>query len=135
MRNPRLGTLRDKKEKEKVFLSCHVCYMIDRVNMPKSDLPHPLPDDRLTPPRVVETNFQRLRALLAWLHMPESASAVELGCSVFMLRSVLNGTTLPDLDFQQRAYVMSRRWPHGLINIDDWPRPISAERRGKTKGA
>jgi hypothetical protein len=98
---------------------------------------HPLPDsrERKDPPTsaVVETNYQRLRALVAWLNYPEAAASVELGVSVSLLRSVLNGTALPDLDCQTRIYVMSRRWPHGLINIDEWPKPIPAERRGKSK--
>jgi hypothetical protein len=96
--------------------------------------PHPLPvtRERVDPPKtpVVETNYQRLRALLAWLNYPELASAVELGVSRDLLRTILNGTSLPDLDFQQRVYVMSRRWPHGLINIADWPAPAPVRKRG-----
>ncbi len=94
---------------------------------------HPLPDDRQrkAPPTVpvVETNFQRLRALLAWLNYPEQASAVELGVSKTLLRSILNGTSLPDKDCQERIYIMSRRWPHGLINVSDWPAPPPTDRR------
>lgn len=94
---------------------------------------HPLPDTReqKAPPStpVQETNFQRLRALLAWLNYPEQASAVELGVSKTLLRSILNGTSLPDLDCKQRIFVMSRRWPYGLINIEEWPAPPPADRR------
>jgi len=99
---------------------------------------HPLPDSRAPKPApltpVVETNYQRLRALLAWLNYPEAASAVELGVSVTLLRNILNGTALPDLDTQQRIYVMSRRWPHGLINIEEWPKP-APDRRGNPQRA
>lgn len=98
---------------------------------------HPLPDsrERQEPPKspVVETNYQRLRALVAWLNYPEAATSVELGVSVTLLRGILNGTALPDLDCQTRILVMSRRWPYGLIMIEEWPKPIPAERRGKTK--
>lgn len=98
-----------------------------------ADLPHPLPDSRepAAPPKtpVIETNYQRLRALLAWLNYPEQASAVELGVSKTLLRSILNGTSLPDPDCQDRIMVMSRRWPHGLINQKDWPAPPPADRR------
>lgn len=95
---------------------------------------HPLPvtRERVDPPKspVAETNFQRLRALLAWLNYPELASAVELGVSTTLLRGIVNGTALPDLDCMSRIYVMSRRWPHGLIEIADWPRPIPERKRG-----
>lgn len=95
---------------------------------------HPLPDDRQPkgPPKspVVETNFQRLRALLAWLNYPEQASSVELGVSRELLRGIVNGTSLPDLDCMSRIYVMSRRWPHGLIEIADWPKPMPERKRG-----
>jgi hypothetical protein len=99
----------------------------------EAELPHPLPDTRepAAPPKspVIETNYQRLRALLAWLNYPEQASAVELGVSKTLLRSILNGTSLPDPDCQDRIMVMSRRWPHGLINQKDWPAPPPADRR------
>lgn len=98
---------------------------------------HPLPDtrERKDPPtsRVVETNYQRLRALVAWLNLPELAAGIELGVSRDLLRSILNGTSLPDLDCQQRIFVMSRRWPYGAINIEEWPRPAPVERRGRPK--
>jgi hypothetical protein len=101
----------------------------------KPEAKHPLPDSRerkSAPSEAVqpETNFQRLRALIAWLNMPEAATCVELGISNTTLRGVLNGTTLPDLDTQHRVYVMSRRWPHGLINQSAWPLPAPPRKRG-----
>jgi hypothetical protein len=98
---------------------------------------HPLPDsrERKDPPQspVVETNYQRLRALVAWLNYPEAATSVELGVSVTLLRGIMNGTTLPDQDCQTRILVMSRRWPHGLINIEEWPKPPKDRRGEHTK--
>lgn len=105
---------------------------------PEHPAAHPLPvtRERVDPPKspVVETNFQRFRALLAWLNYPAEASAIELGISRTLLKTILEGTSLPDLDCMTRIYVMSRRWPHGLIEISEWPKPIPAERRGKSGG-
>jgi hypothetical protein len=76
-----------------------------------------------------ETNAQRLRMLIGWLGISERAAAVELGVSRTLLRSVLQGISLPDFDCKQRIEVMARRWPHGPIMSKDWPAPAEDRRQ------
>lgn len=75
------------------------------------------------------TNYQQLRALLAFLGLSEAQAAVELGISRTLVRSLLLGHVVPDSDLKQRIQAMSKRWPNGSIDPDDWPAP-GVDRRG-----
>lgn len=75
------------------------------------------------------TNFQKLRALMGWLHLTERAAATELGISRTLLREILTGGKSPDYEVRARILVMSRRWPYGLIVLEDWPPPLTDRRK------
>lgn len=75
---------------------------------------------------------QQLRALIGYLGLGERAAGTELGVSRTLLRAICNGISLPDGDCRQRIKAMSIRWPHGIIDVHDWPSPPPVDRR-KTK--
>jgi hypothetical protein len=75
------------------------------------------------------TNYQQLRALLAFLGLSEEQAGTELGISRTLVRSLVLGHVVPDDDLKQRIRAMSKRWPNAEILPDDWPAP-GVDRRG-----
>lgn len=78
------------------------------------------------------TNYAKFRMLTACLFGVNVAAVLnELGISRTLLNALYSETALPDAELQGRILQMSRRWPHGLIALADWPEPMPDRRGGK----